>query len=674
MNQNRSLDSFSIIFSQSQDTSMSKIFAMDLEELMNTKVSIATKSDQLMSESPSVVSVITSEEIKNMGAREIADILQMIPGFDISTRYTGEYGIGVRGVKDSKTTSKILIMVDGVPTNQLFYGNSIQMGYEINTDIIERIEIIRGPGSALYGRNAFSAVINIITKNGKTNKSGFVKGTVGNFNTKSGSFYYGVQKEKLHSLFAIKRLITDVTDTKFDNGFGGISRWNLFHNNLNINSTIGYGKFTFSGMYSNLKSGSMFANTTNAYELGNYSLTFNNTINPKCSIKARLYGYNASYYEDIEQVKPGINDNFPLGVYFKPQLNEYMYGFETELKYKVGSKNDLLFGIQSDIHGVKDVLLQSNLNLNIDTTPPLPGIGRNGMPFYSFFVNDGHNYYNAAFFMQDVWYPIKNLGITIGGRYDLDSQIGGVFNPRAGIVFTPAKNAIIKFLYGRAYRAPAPSEQYQIFGYAVGNKNLKPEIINTIELVLSYRIKYMTNSISLFRNSLTNMIHASNINSVDLTNNYYNIGENTSLGIEYENKLIIGRYLYTYLNYSYTFSENRDSINGIESNYTHADVAPHKLNIGSNLKFMKYFNWNINMFYRSKMEKFLVSGTKVQDEIGNYTVINSTIRFENLIKGLSLSCSLYNLLDTKYYSQDNEHLNQPPQPGRQVAFSVNYTF
>ena len=653
---------------------------MDLEELMNTKVSIATKSDQLISETPSVVSVITAEEIKNMGARELADILQVIPGFELSIRYTGEYGMGVRGVKDSKTTSKVLIMVDGIPNNQLFYGNAIQWGYEINPDIINRIEIIRGPGSALYGRNAFSAVINIITKNGNTDKQGSIKGSVGNFKTRSGYLYYGFKKEKVYASLGVKRLYTDITDTKFDDGFGGISRWHLYHNNLNINSTIGFGKFKFSGMFSNLLNGALFTNTNIGYRLGNYSLEYKTSINPKFGIEARFYGYNANYYEDIEQIRPGLIPDYPLGMYFKPQLKEYLYGIETELKYKILANNDLLFGIQSDIHGVKDVLLQSNLDLNNDTAPPIPGIGRNDMPYYSWFINDGHNYYNTAFFIQDVWYPVKQLGITLGGRYDLDSQIGGVFNPRAGIVYQPIKRGYIKFLYGRAYRAPAPSEQYQLLGYAVGDENLKPEIINTFELVFSYRLKKITSSISIFHNFLKDIIHAATINSVDPNNKYYNIGKNKSQGIEFENKVVIGKNIYSYFNYSYTHSENTDSINGIETDYAHPDVAPHKINIGWNILFLKYINWNANLFYRSKMEKFLapdpVSGNyiNVQDDIGNYIVMNSTLRFETLVKGLNFSLSVYNLLNTKYYSQDNEHLNQPPQPGRQYILSASYAF
>ena len=181
---------FGQTYVQESDTAMARIYSMSLDELMNAKVAIATKTNQPISESPSSVSVITSDDIKNLGARELVDVLQTIPGFELLKKFDGEYGAGVRGVKDPRSTSKLLIMIDGIPYNQILYGYSIYFGYDINLDVIERIEIIRGPGSALYGRNAFSGVINIITKTARANEKLSIKGILGTFNTKSLSGFY----------------------------------------------------------------------------------------------------------------------------------------------------------------------------------------------------------------------------------------------------------------------------------------------------------------------------------------------------------------------------------------------------------------------------------------------------------------------------------------------------
>lgn len=641
---------------------------------MNTKVNIATKSDKAISETPGVASVITAEEIKNMGARELEDILQTIPGFEIMKNINGYYGIGIRGVKDTRTTSKLLMMVDGVPYNDIFYGNSIGFGYDINVDLIERVEIIRGPGSALYGRNAFSGVLNIITKNANNNGKCFVKLSGGTFNTKMFSGYYGYKKKKFNASFSFRRLYTDNTDTKFDNGLGENVLWNIYCNNYTTSASIGLGKFMLSGTYFNLKGGALFNDNHLLKKAGNVALSYNNCISPRLSFDAKIYYHNENYIEDVEQLKPGLDSLHPAGVYYKPKFDEYLFGIETEMKYKVSSTNDLLFGIQMDIHGVKDVNITSNINFadgkaiyNLSDSIP---IGRNNQVLWrpGWFDKNGHAYNNLAFFAQDMWYVTQELSFTLGARYDIDSQIGGVFNPRVGIVWTPFKQSYIKMLYGRAYRAPSPSEQYQTLGYAFGNKNLKPEIINTFELSFTHRLNKMTNTLSFFENRLKDIIYAATISSIDPANTYYNLGKNNSLGVEFENKLVLGRNIYTYFNYSYTHSENTQTINNKDSIFEQADVAPHKVNFGFNYSFCQHYNCNLNMFYRSKMERYKVP----VNEIGNFAVFNFTIQARDLIKNLTFVGSVYNLLDTKYYAQDNEHLRQPPQPGRQFIVSVTY--
>jgi Outer membrane receptor proteins, mostly Fe transport len=649
---------------------------MDLEELMNTKVNIATKTDKTISETPSVASVITAEEIKNMGARELEDILQTIPGFEIMKNINGYYSLGIRGVKDTRTTSKMLMMIDGVPYNDIFYGNSIGFGYDINVDLIERIEIIRGPGSALYGRNAFSGVINIITKNANNDGKCFVKLSGGTFNTKMLSGYYGYKEKMFSASFSFRRLYTDNTDSKFDNGQGDTVLWNIYRNNFTTSANIGFGKFNLSGTYFNLKGGALFNDNILTKKSGNISLSYSTSVNPRLSFDGKIYYHSEKYIEDLEQVKPKLDTTYPNGIYYKPEFKEYLYGIETEMKYKIASDNDLLFGFQADVHGVKDVVIYSNVNFA--NFSPLPGISRNNEVVYQpgWFDKNGHEYNNLALFAQDVWNVNKELSFTLGARYDIDSQIGSVFNPRVGIVWSPFRQASLKLLYGKAYRAPTPSEQYQTIGYAFGNKDLKPEIINTYEISFTQRVNKMTNTLSLFKNELKDMIYAAIISSIDPANTYYNLGKNNSMGVEFENKLILGKNVYTYFNCSYTYSENTQTINNKDSSFKHTDVAPHKINLGINYSFCRHYNGNLNVFYRSNMGKFMVpvSGglADVQDKIGNFAVFNLTFQARDLIKNLTLTGSVYNLLNTKYYSQDNQHLRLPPQPGRQFIVSVSY--
>ncbi len=663
-------------FSQIADTLSGDVFAMNLEELMNTKVTIATKSEQPMNESPSTISVITSEDIKNMGFDHLEDILQIIPGFETIMTFNTYYTVGIRGVRDSRNASKILVMMDGNPLNQIFHGCAIMYGYDVNIDDIERIEFIRGPGSALYGRNAFSAVINIITKKPKPGNNLMVKGSMGTFNTKIISGYYGYKNKKFDVSVAARRLYTDYSNEEY-NG----QKYDISRNNLALNTRINIGKFTLSGILFDLRYGVL--NSYVFYKPVFYSLSYANEINPKISVFTKIYGHNSSYIEDIEMIAPDVMPYYPLGLYVKPIVKEYQYGFETDWRFAIAPNNNLLAGIQADLHGVHDVVLKSNADSLTNALPyPLPGLGRDNQVLYEpgWFENNGHSYQNFAFLLQDVWKPLKTLSVTIGTRYDFDSQIGSQLNPRLGIVYEPTPNSNIKLLYGRAYRAPGPGEQYAIFGFAYGNAHLKPEVINTFEMAALYRFRTMTNSLSFYWNNLTNLIYAPVGMEINPDFKYHNIGKNTSTGVEYENKLLLGRNFYSFLNASYTLSENTVTINDKDSVYNHPDMAPFKLNFGINYRFYNYFNCNLNMFYRSKMEKLYApdpatgNNIEVQDPIGNYAIFNFTLRIKGLIKNVDISASLYNILDTKYYSQDNQHLHQPSQPGRQILFNLGYAF
>jgi iron complex outermembrane receptor protein len=672
------------IFPQIADSSIFAIYSMDLEELMNTKVTIATKSVKPVSETPSVVSVITSGDIEKMGARQLEDILQTIPGFEMNMTFNSYYTVGIRGVKDSRTTSKLLVMIDGNAFNQLFHGGSIQFGYDINVDAIERIEIIRGPGSALYGRNAFSGVINIITKAVKPENNFIIKGTLGAYNTKMISGAFGYKTDKLNISVFARRLYTDYSNEMYNSKIYDITR-----NNFALNTTVSYKNLSFSGMFLNLKDGIFESNIYHKPFF--YSFTYTKEINPKVSFDAKIYAHHASYNEDVELAPPD-SVYFLKGYYVTPKTKEYLFGFETDWKFKLHRNNELLLGLQADMHGVYDVIITSNADSIANPLPiPIPNAGRENQVKYlpGWFDNEGHKYQNIAFLFQDMWNPFRTLSITVGARYDFDSQAGSQFNPRIGVVYQPYERVNIKFLYGRAYRTPSPAEQYTTLGFAFGNENLKPEVIKTYELAASYRFNTITNSISAYWNNLTDVIYSPSGTEINPDFRYHNIGKNTSTGIEYENKILMGRNIYTYLNFSYTFSQNTvmveesDAFGNIfisDSVYNHPDIAPYKLNLGANYRFLKYFNCNLNMFYRSKMDKFRVYNRntgiyeEVQDEIGNYAIFNFTFRIEDIVNRFDLSASVYNIFDTQYYSQDNQHLHQPSQPGRQMLISLSFAF
>jgi len=159
---------------QDTDTSRIKLFRSskeDIEQILKKaeptvelEVEIASKQKQAIEEAPSIISVVTREDIENYGFRDITDILRLVPGFEYAIDVQSLFGIGFRGMWGHE--GKVLVMIDNHPINCFGYGNTNFFGH-LPASVIERIEIIRGPGSALYGTFAEVAVINIITKTGK---------------------------------------------------------------------------------------------------------------------------------------------------------------------------------------------------------------------------------------------------------------------------------------------------------------------------------------------------------------------------------------------------------------------------------------------------------------------------------------------------------------------------
>lgn len=671
---------------RAQDTTaLDNMYDMDIEELMNLVVETATKTEQTVEEAPAIVTVITSNDIKNMGARELIDVLQFVPGFEVARKNTGEVLIGVRGVKDPRFACKLLLLEDGRPMNGIFYGDAILPGYGYDLENIDRIEIIRGPGSALYGRNAFSAVINMITKNGITGKGLSVQAEAGSFNHFSGRLNYGYAKNGLDFRISAYGVKTDGSDAFLPDMENNPTenRWTVDQNNQIINAEIGYKGFTSKFTYANQKLGSWDRGIEIRRKRFHYLFGYERELSDKVNFTAKLYGQLMHHVEDYQLLKPDPA-TVAQGLFIAPEFKDFMYGGEVEVNINLFEGNDLFIGIQGDYRGSKDAIITSNFDLA--TGIPYSDEGHdNQIEFEGGWVDEGgHDYTNFAVYIQDIYYPIKKIGITVGARYDVESQIGGMFNPRLGVVWNVMPKTYFKLLYGSAYRSPAGSQQYQLSGFATGYEDLKPERIQTFEASLSYRMKKMITQVNVFRNDITDMIYAEKYitSNVLATPPNRNMGENIAMGIEIENKIYFTKYINTFLNYSYTMSENTDDFSdGTSQTYDHIDVAPHKLNAGINFTFRKFFNFSTNIKYRSEMAKFFTyneENEKVEvskNSVGDYAIVNCTFRIApGLLKGLEFSASAYNVFDTKYYSQESSLTYAPEQGNRQFIFKLGYIF
>lgn len=697
---------------QKQDTSLEAALDLSLEQLRNTKVTIATKSETKLTDVPSVVTIITSEQIKNIGARYLFDILQYIPGFEFSKGRTGFYNMGLRGVKDPLTNAKLLVLKDGNPFSDIMYGTGLSTTKRFDINSIKRIEIIRGPGSALYGRNAFIGVINIITKSAKEKNEVNVYANAGNFSTFNYGASYATKKDDFNAYFSIGKVNSDVTDSKLANGFGGESVWYLAIDNFYTTANIQLNNFIITGSYNELINGASigpFATESNkVIKSGIYSIEYKKSFNSKINLNTKIYGTNHLEVQNIEIFKPEmtaelapelpISAVYPNGMYATPSFDSYNYGIDINSGLNIIKNNQTLIGFQVDYYGLRNVKLKSSydtytsapLTYTVDGNIVYRGKDTQIEETRGWIEGNGHEYYNYAFYLQNIYSPFNNLHLTLGGRYDIDSEIGAIFNPRLAIVWNAVKDFTIKALYGQAYRAPNAQEQYRLTGFTIGNKDLKPEKIRTSELSLNYNFQTnISTNFTFFYNILEDLIFAQGVTSGIPGSPYSNIGDNKSMGFEFEYKMLLYKKLYLYGNYSYTKSKNTVNQDGLKETYLQPDIAPHKINAGLNYKLLKYINLNINFIYRSLREKYYAinkqtgeyildnNGNKTyvsQDKIGDFYLLNGKIRIYNFFKTMELSAEVYNIFDEKYYDQDTEHAHQPAREGRQFLFTISYKF
>ena len=170
---------------------------LSMEELMEVKVDTvfgASKHEQKVTEAPSAVSIVTADDIKQQGYRTLADVLRSVRGVYV-TYDRGYNVIGMRGMNiPGDFGGRLLITVDGHRLNDPIYdAASSGMDFLLDVDLIERVEVIRGPGSSLYGNNAFLGVINVVTRKGRDVNGVELSGSAATFDTYTGRFTYGNQ-------------------------------------------------------------------------------------------------------------------------------------------------------------------------------------------------------------------------------------------------------------------------------------------------------------------------------------------------------------------------------------------------------------------------------------------------------------------------------------------------
>lgn len=622
----------------------------ELEKLINSLISVASKKPLNTRESPSIISLITEEEIKQSGARDLIDVLRLVPGFDFGVDVEGVVGVGIRG--NWAHEGKVLLLIDGQEMNEILFATT-QFGNHYPIDLIKKIEIIRGPGSAIYGGFAEYGVINIITKQGSDLNGFSISGTYGqgekDFLRRNVSLALG-QKIKDFE-YSVSGLVgqgqrSDQTYVDFsDSSYSMINNSNL--NPAFVNAGLKYKglSFRFLGDF--------------------FSTSVKDGYGQVVPTNAVTESFNSIFSEIKYEYK--INNKLTL----VPRLN---YKSQTPWKSDAYIGKDAYN--RTAMRALGNLTAIYNLNRNINFV--IGGEIYKDMAIdkvdSSYFSNDKQtvDYFNYAFFTQGL---IKTyfVNFIIGARYDKHNVYGDAFVPRVGLTKKYGRFHF-KALYSSAFRAPA----IENINFST-NAGIKPELTQVAEVELGYQITRKSFfTVNVYDINTNNPI----VYFTDSTNaDYYiNSGKSGTQGIEAEYK-IRGKIGWLAVNYAFYSAANKSKIEDYKVSENSAALcafANHKFNLSASIKINNELSVNPSVnFIGSRWAYTSVDslGESVLENIGPTTLLNLFVKYTP-VKGLSLGIGAYDILNQKYmfYQPYNGYHAPLPGPSRELIFKIQYTF
>lgn len=445
--------------------------AMSIDSLLNVPVAAAARYSQTIENAPASVSIVTADQIERFGYRTLEDVLQSVRGF--YTSYDRNYSyIGVRGFsRPTDYNNRILLLFNGQVLSEGVYnlvGAGTELGIELSA--LERIEIVRGPGSALYGTGAIFAVINLVTKEGALLDGARLSATVGSAGQREVGAVLGDRFGPIDVLFASRWGERDGNDLYFpefddpaqNSGIAAGLDWDRYREALAV---VRYGGLRVQARANRREKG---------IPTGAWGVTFNDpragTIDEWASVAVALQrvlspSTQLSAHGDLNAYI--YSGRYPASALYEDATDSRWASGEIQLTHDFGPANRLVAGIGLMHHARADY--------------------RAWDPDTVYFAGD-YPYDVRWAYVQDELQLAGRLTLVGGLRYDGHSTSADVVSPRFAILYAPRAGTTLKALWGRAFRAPSVYEQYYEGDDIKRIGSLDPEHIHTTELIWQQRV------------------------------------------------------------------------------------------------------------------------------------------------------------------------------------------
>ena len=614
----------------------------------------ATGSQKPVHLAPSVASVITADDIKAIGASTLDEVLETVPGLHVEPSGTQFFSSiwSIRGIHSS-LNPQVLLLINGVPFTANYQGSRPQT-FQMPVAMISRIEVVRGPGSALYGADAFSGVVNVITKdNFEINGS---RGGVryGSFDTtdawaQHGGQYggwdvaMGVESRKTSgdndriidkdSLYAINQAAYSKAPGPLD------TRNELLDTHLDLRK-----QDWNLHLYGTLQDTSMGPGGAQAVTYGNDNDTkslladlnyHNSHLLTNWELSARAY-YSYIHADQLFQFYPPAFLNM-LG---NPIQVSEDGGFEASGVYKGFDNHQLRLGT-----GIKNYDFEPDQYKNFGPAAAADPFGEMvhvTNPAFIYMPSVNRQLWYAL--AQDEWQFARTWALTVGLRYDEYSDFGSTVNPRAALVWETRYDLTTKLMYGQAFRAPSFGELYAKNNtVATGNPDNGPEEISTYELAFDYQ---PTSDLRLLLNLFT--YKATDLIEISSAKQYSNLNEQEGNGFEIELDWRLVKDVRVRGNFAYQRSENT------KTDAVIPDAPAMQFYLNPSWAFQP--DWSLDGQFTWVGDRQRAQGDP-RDDIGNYELVNLVLRKKNIAKYWETAVSIRNLFD------EDARIPSPYAPG-----------
>lgn len=678
-------------------------------------ISIATGYRKPLAKAPAVASVITAKDLLAMGVTDLDEALETVPGVHVARDplvYNPIYTF--RGIY-ADFNPQVLMLINGIPITNLFYGNRNLIWGGMPVEAISRIEVIRGPGSAIYGADAFAGVINIITKQGSEIDGINAGARYGSFNTVHAWSQIGGENNGLQYAFSLEYENTDGQDSIIDadaqtfldliagtNVSLAPGQVNLARESYEFRMDLSYDLWR---LQTGVQHREAQIGAGAAYALDPHSLSqstrINSTLayeNPEfmgsnwnVSVKGSFFSADQDVKDDLILFPPGSTGpffdalgnpifvdgggnilTFPNGMIGNPEVAERHYRLDAAGLYLFSSGHELRVGAGYYLGDLYEVKESKNFGVDPSTGLPLfpgsPVVDVSDTPLVFLPEDDRDNYYAFA---QGVFQLANDWELTAGMRFDDYSDFGGTFNPRLALVWSAGYNLTTKLLYGEAFRAPSFAQTRADKNPSfLGNPDLDPEELKSYELAFDYRPdENLQFHLNLFQYEWDDII----VFVPDMggsTRTAQNAGKQKGHGLEFESAWHVLETLELSGNFAWvdTTDENTNTPGG--------NVPEKQLYVRANWMLADGWSLDVRGNWIANRQRTVADS---RPPIDNYFLLDSTLRFAPVRQVWEVALIVKNLLDEDAREPSPAGMpvaipNDLPLPGRTVLGELRFRF